>query len=183
MSRGCLVGLKLSGFLVVGHQPTHQASPWLPCYMPYHHLVAAALMLAGCTIPTYDLDAIVIHGQPEAVDILSAAVMRLGGRVGETGRGVEVDDQQAYCVVADTYSTLAITTERNIHLCEAWWRIDAAMRRRSLWHELGHVFGAKHSLSPQDLMYAIPRASVNDYTETDISQICESGLVSGGLCD
>ena len=159
-----------------------QSSPRLPCYMN-RHLVAAVLTLASCTIPTYDLDAIVIHGSPEAVDILSAAVTRLGGSVGETGRSVEVDDQRAYCVVTNTYSSLAITTGRNIHLCAVWQHADEATRRRSLWHELGHVFGAGHSLSPQDLMYAIPRTSVNDYTEADVSQMCGSGVVRGGVCD
>lgn len=36
--------------------------------------VAALAVLTSCTIPTYNLDAIVIHGQPEVVDILSTAV-------------------------------------------------------------------------------------------------------------
>lgn len=150
--------------------------------MLHRHLIAVTLNIIGCTIPTYDLDAIVVHGRPEAVDILSAAVMSLGGNVGETGRGIEVDNQQAYCVVTNTYSTLAITTERNIHLCVAWQHADEATRRRSLWHELGHVLGAVHSSNPSDLMYPIPRDGAV-FTAADITQICRSGITRGGVCD
>ena len=123
----------------------------LPCYM--RHLVAttvailaALATLSSCTVPTYNLDAIVIHGQPEVVDILSAAVTRLGGTVTQAGHAVDTDAQQAYCVNTSTTSTLAVTTGRNIHVCDAWTKAPTAMRRRSLWHELGHLASVDRAL-------------------------------------
>lgn len=88
--------------------------------------VTALAVLPACTVPTYDLDAIVIHGQPEVVDILSAAVTRLGGTPTQAGHAVDTDTQQAYCLVLADYSTLAITTERNTHICDAWTKAPTA---------------------------------------------------------
>lgn len=118
--------------------------------------VLVAFLTLACSPAYYDLDdGVLLFGASPAIEHAETAIARLGGRTGH-GHPITLDTQQAYCT-SSLGTVLAVTTGRNVHVCEAFHQQPWQIQQQAIWHEIGHVFGAAHSRDAADLMYAIPK--------------------------
>lgn len=92
--------------------------PALQTLWPSQRALAISLLLA-CSPAYYNLDdGVLLFGASPALEHAETAIVRLGGRTGH-GHPITLDTQQVYCT-NPSGTVLAVTTERNVHVCEAF---------------------------------------------------------------